>query len=134
MQAMTHAIGILQLTLPPLSLKKWVKLFEQRAPMLWKAGAIVQVDLDALNEFSSWVEQYLEEKNNVQNASLEGEAHYLARNLVYYQEIAQDVLKSNPNLNNAQADYMVKSLLHRLAAGNVVAEEIEWTRNNQTAN
>ncbi|WP_100337530.1 hypothetical protein [Hymenobacter chitinivorans] len=134
MQAMTHAIEILQLTLPPLSLKKWVKLFEQRAPMLWKAGKIVQVDLDALDDFANWVAQYLEEKNSVETPSFEGEAYYLARNLMYYQELAQEVIESNPTLNYAQTDYMVKSLLHRLAAGNSVAEQVEWTRNSLTQN
>jgi hypothetical protein len=134
MQAMTHAISILQLQHPPLSLKKWVKLFEQRAPMLWKEGKIVQVDLDALNDFSNWVEQHLERKNNVENFNLEGEAYYLARNLMYYQGLAQEVLSSTPPLNHEQADYMVKSLLYRLAAGNSVAESVEWTRTNSTQN
>ncbi|PJJ54933.1 hypothetical protein CLV45_3279 [Hymenobacter chitinivorans DSM 11115] len=102
--------------------------------MLWKAGKIVQVDLDALDDFANWVAQYLEEKNSVETPSFEGEAYYLARNLMYYQELAQEVIESNPTLNYAQTDYMVKSLLHRLAAGNSVAEQVEWTRNSLTQN
>jgi len=134
MQAMTHAIAILEPRFPSISLNRWVELFDRGTPLLWKAATTVQVERDALAVFADWVDWNVGEKGRIGPPSYEGEAFYLANNLILYQQMAQEVIENVQVLSNPQVDYTLRSLIYRLAGGNSVAEKVHWTQMNHARN
>ena len=124
---MTHAKQRLQPCDTLMSDEYWLFLFDKSSPMLCVEGDTTRVVEATLQRWTVMFKGYRYGKERFPFKRVDDDARYLAKNLLYYSQQAEELLAHDPELTSPESVYQLRELVHRLAVGNTVAERLVRT-------
>jgi hypothetical protein len=124
-QAQKHTQSVLWERFPTLTEENWNRIFAERRPLLWVDEHLntVSVAEEALSHLVSWAVIY-EASLNSEPTQLEFEGHYLAKQLAYYCNLANELVAADPTLTHPNSIVTMRAVFQRLCVGNDVAERL----------
>jgi hypothetical protein len=125
-QALAHTRQLLQQQFPLLTDEQWAELFAAYKPMLWVEDETQTAVLDenALLCLANWIDLYHTNSEDKRVHLYGHEAHYLARIMTAYSQLASGLVADDPELTKPESVGEMRALFYRLSVGNTVAEHI----------
>jgi hypothetical protein len=135
--AATHMQHLLHQRLPHLTHQDWLVILDEFEPTLRVKGAdrTVVVAEGLLTSLTSWAiiyhaarYEFPEEESSPDPVQLGNDVYYLARHVQAYARQAKVLLNADPDLVDPLSIDQMRDIMHRLAAGNTVAERCAEAR------
>jgi hypothetical protein len=135
-QAATHLQHALHERLPQLTQQDWLVILDDHAPTLRikEEGRVVTVAEGFLSHLTSWAIYYhavryeFPDEGEPDPKQLGNDVYYLAHHIQAYAKQAKWLLTADPELVSPLSVDQMRSIMHRLAGGNTVAERCAETR------